>query len=164
MSEAIEKTAAVEPELSGLDRELLELEAEAEGAPSPAQIEAMERRQVEEVSRAESVKAEYYGLILTILTPLPAVFCPNWNLQQKELEALANAYAEACAQQWPDGVGEMGPWMGAALTTAVIIGPRLGTPPRVVEKKREPEPVLAKDDDFPEQEHGAQQGGGNGGA
>ena len=68
---------------------------------------------------------------------MPGIFCPAWGIQEAEIDALADAYATACAETWPGGVGETGPWLGAALTTAMIIGPRATMPRRLKETQGE---------------------------
>ncbi len=119
----------VAPVDSSLDNELNALEAEA--APDQQAIVETEKKQ-EQVS---SAKDEYYGVLKIALTPLPALMCPNWDIQPQEIEALCEAYAVACAKQWPDGMEEMGPWVGAALTTVVVVAPRLAIPPRPPKKQ-----------------------------
>jgi hypothetical protein len=158
-----------EPEPSDLDRELAQLEAEAEtieDAPPVGEITAAETQAASAAQRAAEVEDEYRQLLLAILGPLPAVLCPNWNIQPAEIKTLVDAYAKACAHQWPDGVGEMGPWAGAAITTMVVAGPRLamGVPPRL-KKKPDPAPEPGEvDHREPGENHRAQQGAADGSA
>ncbi len=108
-----------------LNAELDELVSEA----APEQSEIIHAEKIaEQQCQVNSSKAEFKGTLLMMIGPVVELICPNWNIQQAELDALCDAYADAAAHQWPEGFGEMGPWAGAVLMTAVVVGPRLKTP------------------------------------
>ncbi|GAA6152550.1 hypothetical protein [Pseudoteredinibacter isoporae] len=119
-----------------LELELQEIKNEdsaLEVAPPQSEIVAGEQQQAQELS----AKSEYFGLIKTVLTPMPGILCPAWGIQEAEIEALADAYATACAETWPGGVGETGPWVGALITTLAVVGPRVRLPRRLKETQGE---------------------------
>ncbi len=123
-----EKVADVEPqEESKLDAELSALEAEA--APDQSVIES-EKKEAADQKRLMTAKDEFFGVLKMGLSPLPGILCPNWGIQSVEIDALCEAYAIAFAKQFPEGIGEVGPWVGAGITTLAIVGPRLAIPPR----------------------------------
>ena len=127
-----------ESEPSGLDNELAQLHDEA--APDQAVIDQKTAVTAAVDQKSESLK-EYKQLIEMVLKPLPALIAPNWAIKPEEIDALTNAYAAACVEQWPEGVGELGPWAGAALVTVAVIGPRAGTPLRPPKQKEPVKPV-----------------------
>lgn len=80
-----------------------------------------------------------------VLQPLIDLACsvaaPNWEISKGERQALAESYGDLADKYFPEGVGQWGVELNAALITAAIIGPRVasGTPARK-EKKREAQP------------------------
>lgn len=119
--------APVAPEAEGLDQDLQELAHEAaqiDATVSPATAAAQEQQ----AAAANQQEAEWAALVVGLGTPVAQILAPNWQIQRAELEALGNAWAPILQQYFPEGVGSMGPWPGAILCTAMVIGPRLQIP------------------------------------
>lgn len=119
--------AADAPEAEGLAEDLQELQHEAaqiDASVSPAAAAA----QQQQAAAANQQEAEWAALVVGLGAPVAQILAPNWQIQRAELEALGNAWAPILQQYFPDGPGSMGPWPGAILCTAMVVGPRIGVP------------------------------------
>lgn len=116
-------TAAAPEELEGLAAEAAALEGETivNGAAAP------------EPKQAGPSTAE---LLLPVVGLMCGLFCPAWNIQQVEQQALAEAYGAVVDKYFPDGIN-FGVELNALLITAAIIGPRLKMPRTVVNEGAE---------------------------
>lgn len=143
-----EKTEVPEPvagaqqeELGGdLDAEFSALMAEA---TDPA-AEAQAQQQAEQVAMVNDAREEFKTLFTAVLSPLFPVVAPAWQVSNPEVEALAESYAAVAAEYCPEGVGEIGPWAGAAITTLAIFGPRVRMPrhlPKPQETQQQPQQI-----------------------
>lgn len=77
---------------------------------------------------AQGQAAEWVGLIVGLGVPAAAVLAPNWAIKPAELAALGEAWAPVMMEYFPEGVGGMGPWVGAIAVTAMFAAPRIGIP------------------------------------
>lgn len=112
-----------------LDAEFNLIESQAEGDPAEAlQQEQQQQQQAEQKSQFEKARDEYNGLFQAVLNPTFQVVAPAWGVSQEEIAALAETYAEVAATYYPDGVGQLGPWPGAIMCTAMVVGPRMKMP------------------------------------
>lgn len=84
----------------------------------------------------ESQEYETKGLLQMVIGPVFQILAPAWGVQPEEVSALADAYAPIVDEWFPEGVG--GPYVGAALVTLAVIGPRLGKPRRLEPPKPKP--------------------------
>jgi hypothetical protein len=124
------ETVPAGPDLpEDLRAEMALIESMAQGDPAVA---LQETQAAEEKSRAvelfEQSKGEYNGLFQTLLNPAFQILAPNWGVKPEEIAALSEAYADVAATYYPDGVGELGPWPGAILCTAMVLGPKMRKP------------------------------------
>ena len=105
--------AQVEQELAALENEIAgdSVGVESSGiSPGPDQAEK-----------------EWKEMLGQLFGPLFGIFAPAWNVQTKEVEALAEAYAPVLVKYCPD-VSGFGPEIGALFTTTAVFGPRLKMP------------------------------------
>lgn len=137
---ALEHSA--EPDLSPGEAAALVAGADTPPEKSPEQV------------RAEA-KAQYMPLVTAVLTPSAQIICPAWELSGDEISALADSYAECLATYWPE-MGDMPAWVAPLITTAVIVGPRLGKPRRKQSQAGELRPTItAQEGQAPAHERGS---------
>lgn len=82
-------------------------------------------------------QAEVVALLVAVLTPTFVIIAPNWQITPAEVQQLAQAYAPVILKYFPDGLGDVGPELAAALVTMTVLGSRIGTPRRLVPVKQE---------------------------
>ncbi len=82
-------------------------------------------------------QAEVIALLVAVLTPTFVIIAPNWQITPAEVQQLAQAYAPVILKYFPDGLGDVGPELAAALVTMTVLGSRIGTPRRLVPVKQE---------------------------
>lgn len=122
-----------------IDLQNLSEEADAladEFGPSTEQAEQLER-QSQQLATQENAADEWAAILQMALGPGFAILAPNWGISPDEIKALSDAYAPCAAELFPD-MGQAGPWVGAVMATAIVIGPRLGTP------RKPPKPTTEK--------------------
>lgn len=112
---------ATENEHAIADDELAQLQAEVEAEHDDAE-------RVGDYMEAEPEGPSTAEMLMPLVSMGCKVAAPNWQIQKAEVEALAESYGELVDKYFPGGVGEWGPELNAALVTAAIFGPRLGTP------------------------------------
>jgi len=113
-------TSHITPET--VNAELENLTVEAEG--SPEQIAVREGEQKQLVQSQD----EWKEIVQHLAGPAFATLAPGWNIQEVEIEALADAYAGLLNKYFPGGASQMGPELGAAMVTVAIFAPRLKMP------------------------------------
>jgi len=74
-------------------------------------------------------------LVEGILGPAFMIIAPNWKVSDSEISQLSAAYGAVLDKYFPDGLGQFGVEIGAALITAAVIVPRLKIPPKAEPKK-----------------------------
>jgi hypothetical protein len=62
------------------------------------------------------------------------VMAPNWNVQDSEVQQLAECYGQLTDKYFPDGLGDYGVEISAVMVTAAIVLPRLKLPRKVEQK------------------------------
>jgi len=126
--------------------EIEQLIGEAANDPEAAAVD----QQIAE--RDQQNAAEWKEIIEQIAGPAFQVLAPGWNIQPVEVATLAEAYAGLLNKYLPDGPGNIGPELGAALVTVAIIGPRLKMPRKLPAAANDPAPdkpgEAANDDQY----------------
>lgn len=129
MSEELqEKSAGVDLGVDGQEREseFRRLEAEAGGlseGPAPT---------IQQGPTSE--------IIEPILQMGFAIIAPAWQVSDPECKELAKCYGALIDKYFPDGMGQYGVEVTAAMTTAAVILPRMKIP-RKLETKPEQQPA-----------------------
>ena len=65
------------------------------------------------------------------------VVAPNWNVQDSEVQQLAECYGQLTDKYFPDGLGDYGVEISAVMVTAAIVLPRLKLPRKIEQKPAE---------------------------
>ena len=133
---------ATENEHAIADDELAQLQAEVEAEHDDAE-------RVGDYMEAEPEGPSTAEMLMPLVSMGCKVAAPNWQIQKAEVEALAESYGELVDKYFPGGVGEWGPELNAALVTAAIFGPRLGTP------RHKPQPKPKADNEIRRTDEGA---------
>lgn len=77
--------------------------------------------------------------LAVLLGPLFSILAPNWNVTPDEVDIVAEAYADVINKYFPGGLS-LGVEVNALMATALIFGPRLGTPRKAPAKTSAPPP------------------------
>lgn len=144
------------PELDSLKKKAEALspppavEASIAGEPSPAEKKAAADQAKEEAKKAEREKGieNCTRQVQQVLKPVQAI-ATGWNLQDAEIEMLAESYGLFIYEEWGD-LADAPAWVGAAISTAMVFGPRLAMrmPVRAPQvEPAAPRPNLNKGDD-----------------
>ena len=135
------------PEPNDNAEELASLALEAEGMAEEAPRPVDAPGQQDEV---QDIPTE--ALLMGVMNPAFAILAPNWNIQPKEVELLAESYACVIDKYFPGGVGAIGPELAAATATFAIFLPRMHVPRKSLpvqptppaEPEEKPKPGLFK--------------------
>jgi len=112
---------------AALDGEAAALLSEAETLETPPPTAA------EQAEIAEQA-AETKQALVMVIGPAFSLLAPAWNVQDQEVEALADAYAALLDKYWPGGLQGFGVEINALLITLAVFGPRLKMPRKIEEK------------------------------
>lgn len=135
--EAADPVAEMSPEdlaeLAALEAEAVEAAEAATPAADPVEV-------------AEGPPTS--ELLLPVISMAAAGLAPAWKVEPVECEQLAEVYGDLVDKYWPAGVGSFGPELTAAMVTAAVFMPRIGTPrypPRRDAGEMPPAEVVAVD-------------------
>ena len=105
----------------------------AEVGPDP-EVLAAEQVQQDVAAGQDQGVAEYKALLAQLLAPSFGILAPNWQVGEKEIDALSESYACVLYKYFPNSLETFGAELGACLVTAAVVLPRLSVP-RVAEEK-----------------------------
>lgn len=99
----------------------------AESDDKSGNINGAGQMAVEGQKTPQEARNSWYRLIYTCLRWASVILVPGWKITEKELRVLADLWADAFVEMWPEGVA-FGAIGEAAIGTGELVGSRWGMP------------------------------------
>lgn len=116
--------------------DLAALDAEARAVEGKVITNAEQQASAEPPPAAEITTGQ---LLTAILVPVFKVLAPAWAVSRDECALLGEAWGAVVDKYLPDL--DLGVELSAVLATALVFGPRWGTPPKVQPKEKPDAPA-----------------------
>ncbi len=118
----------------------------AEVGPDPEVLASDQRQQEIDAGSSEGI-AEYKALLGQLMGMGFGIIAPNWKVSEREVDILSGGWAAVLYKYFPAGMTSFGAELGAGLSTAAVIGPRLRMPRVEAKPESELKDLEAANDD-----------------